>query len=123
VDKLAYVCDYETGGESVTAIALQKLPEKVVFMVTANQNVRPKVISLLESILSQLRDCVALTPEKSTQLRDKIGTQCIELSKGRVETYRRFLREPLQRCIISLHQSTDSYGTYARFRFVLTLPR
>jgi hypothetical protein len=119
VDKLAYVCDYEKGGESVTAIALQKLPDKVVFVVAANNNVRPKVASLLQRILSQLRDCAALTEEESIRLRDKIGAQCIDLSKGRVETYGRFLREPLRRCIMSLQQSREGYGTYARFRFVL----
>jgi hypothetical protein len=119
VDKLAYICDYAKGGDSVTAIALQRLPETVVFVVAANNNVRPRVTGLLHSILSQLKDCSALTPEQSVQLRDIIGAQCIDLSKSRVETYRRFLREPLRRCIATLQQSRGDYGAYGRFRCML----
>ncbi|EDR06600.1 uncharacterized protein LACBIDRAFT_328865 [Laccaria bicolor S238N-H82] len=54
LEKLAFVCDYEKGGATVTAIALQQTPAAVIFWVAANEDVKSKVKPFLETILSSL---------------------------------------------------------------------
>lgn len=44
VDKLAYICDFRKGGSTVTALALQRTNQGVVFWLAANETVKVKVI-------------------------------------------------------------------------------
>ena len=110
LDKLSYVCDYETGGLTVTAIALQKRPDKIIFTVAANKNIRPRALEFLRSTLSLLKACSALTVHECSRLQEELVLKCIELSESRLRTYWRFLRKPLQGCIRALKQSRNSHG-------------
>ena len=44
LNDLAFICDYEKGGDTVTAIAVQHLPEHAVFWLAANTNHAVKVL-------------------------------------------------------------------------------
>ncbi|KIN03025.1 hypothetical protein OIDMADRAFT_119255 [Oidiodendron maius Zn] len=56
VDQLAYICDFKTGGTTVTALALQKTYQGIIFWLAANETVKPKVRDFLREVLGLLRD-------------------------------------------------------------------
>ncbi|KAF2809198.1 uncharacterized protein BDZ99DRAFT_350290, partial [Mytilinidion resinicola] len=51
---LAYICDYEKGGSTCTAIALQQCSNKVEYWIAANDSVKPKTVQFLKDTLADL---------------------------------------------------------------------
>jgi len=103
VDSLAYFCDYEKGGGTVTAIALETTPTgRVIFWVAANK-LNAKVVPFLRQILNSL---AGLDPNADhSALEERIFEQAVEFGKHRVDTYRRFMELALNECIKVLDES------------------
>ena len=110
LDKLSYICDFDNGGKTVAAIALERRPDTIVYRVAANKNVQAKARTFLKSILSQLRDCSALSPQESTLLQENIAAQCVTFSEKRLRTYHRFLQTSLKPCRQALINSGKERG-------------
>jgi hypothetical protein len=95
VDMLAYVCDYQKGGETVTAIALEQRLEGVVFWIATNEGVEEKVTRFLKELLQSLADldgAVAKASEKMTLKR------IVEFGKKRLEAYWKIVQRLSKRC-------------------------
>lgn len=92
---LAYMCDFERGGATVTAIALETRSEGMVFWVAANENVKDKVVSFLERIL---RGLAGITGETSA-VEESIFRSAVEFGLPRVKFYWRFMQDPLNKCL------------------------
>jgi hypothetical protein len=104
VDSLAYFCEYEKGGERVTAMALEKTPTgRVIFWIAANKLNKDKVIPFLQQILNSL---AGLNPDADhTALEESIFEQAVKFGKSRVKDYRGFLKNALNACIMVLDKS------------------
>ncbi|KAI9880178.1 MAG: hypothetical protein M1830_004997 [Pleopsidium flavum] len=74
VDCIAYICDYEKGGDTVTAATLQREPAGVTVWLAANTHVKAKTVAFLQAILDDLVMLVAFTkqpPSKSLAILRK----------------------------------------------------
>ena len=106
LDKLAFVCDHEKGGATVTAIALQQTPAAVIFWVAANEDVKSKVKPFLENILSSLEKLHSKPAESVIkEAEDKIFRCAVEFGKSRIKAYLRCMKEPLTKCCKILAKS------------------
>lgn len=96
--ELAYVCDYEKGGDTVTAIGLQNTPQGCVFWIAANTCPTKRVVPFLKSLLQKLqaisRDPSVLGDDAEYALSD----YCIHFATKRIKAYRSLLRRQLREC-------------------------
>jgi hypothetical protein len=98
LNKLAYICDFNTGGSTVTALALQKTYQGAIFWLAANETVKPKVTSFLREVLQILKTVKDNRPSKKaieTQLLEHI----VSFNEKRLEYYWSGLQINLSLCI------------------------
>lgn len=96
LDKLAYICDYTKNGTTVTALALQKTFDSVVFWLSANETVRPAVIELLTNVLLLLKNNSAASKK---EMEAQLLALIVPFSKVRLDYYWHFLSRDLPLCI------------------------
>ncbi|KAF3927066.1 hypothetical protein AA313_de0202406 [Arthrobotrys entomopaga] len=115
LDALAYSCDYEPGGDTVTAVAIQDAPE-LVYWVASNTDKRAKLEPHLNSILNLLSKAYNISADGVTALENKIFSLMVEFSSSRLRHYRAMLRGSIGVCIRRLvrprDKETDSLTTW-----------
>ena len=104
IDSIAYACDSEKGGKTVTAAFLQQTPQGVVIWLAANRGLEPTTIQDITQLLSMASRNVdwEVTLEKMVQM-----------NQPRLETYIKFVRRDLDRCVQSLQNGPA--GIVAQF--------
>lgn len=107
VEKLAYLCDFKKGGSTVTALAIQKTYQGVVFWLAANESVKPKVVDFLKRIL-QLLKTVEVKAKKATEA--ELLALIVPFNKERLKWYWSALQKELPRCITRLEALEGSTG-------------
>jgi hypothetical protein len=105
---VAYICDFQKGGATVTAIALQDTPEAVVFWIAANEDVNEKVVHFLKNILGGLIGLDTATEEVRAKAEERTFGLAVEFGMARVKWYREALQEHLTRCLKALGNSHGS---------------
>ena len=107
VDKLAYICDFKKGGNTVTALALQKTYQGVTFWIAANETVKPKVLEFLQRVLQSLKNAGGIS-------RESIAMQLLALvvsfNLERLDYYWSALKNDLPLCIERLNKLESSAG-------------
>lgn len=98
---LAYICDYEKGGDTCTAIALEQCSKKVHFWVAANDSVKPKTFQFLKNSLEDLAQMTGHTRECT---KEKILKRTVAFGRARVKEYLKLLQNSLPACIGRLSQ-------------------
>lgn len=89
---LAYMCDYQKGGDTVTAIAVEDTPQSFICWVAANKDPRSKVESFLRKLLATLK-CTGEAGEVT--LANVIASKCITFAKPRIKAYKKFFENSL----------------------------
>lgn len=112
LEQLAYICDYEKGGDTVTAMALEARPSGITCWVASNTKPSKSTISFLRGVLDTLKSLASSHPEQRNIIEDGIIRRCIEFNLKRLKTYRDFLQKSLQRCLKSLSGSEASEGVW-----------
>ncbi len=110
--QLAYVCDYTKGGDTVTAMALEKQPSGTVFWVASNTKPSASVIDFLRGILRTLQRLEFSPPEEQIIIEDDIAQRSIEFNLKRVKAYQVLMKRPLQTCLASLRSSGTLEGVW-----------
>jgi hypothetical protein len=110
-DALAYMCDYDEGGESVTALGLEFTPERCIFWVTTNAGAKAKIIDFLVSLLTKIMQ-VSAAPNTDDITTD-VASQCINFGARRIRKYRSHLQPLLRRCISHLTEAQQVIGASA----------
>jgi hypothetical protein len=78
LNDLAYMCDHNKGGKTVTAIRLQSASQKHISRVVSNKSSKAKIITFLRSLLTQIiHASVALDTAKFVT---ELASQCIAFS-------------------------------------------
>jgi hypothetical protein len=103
--QLAYVCDFEKGGDTVTSIFLEACPSGIIFHISANRSPTEAVKAFVCELLSHLRDEPPEHPEKKESWTMNLVRRCVEFNKKRLETYWCFIQKPLQACIQTFQAS------------------
>jgi hypothetical protein len=97
VDQLAWLCDSEKGGDTVTAVAAQKTCERPIFWLASNSNSRKKAKDHLIWIFARLNCLYAAKPISIAQLEDEITTWCIDFSSSRIKIYSTWLLQAIRK--------------------------
>jgi hypothetical protein len=110
--ELAYICDYEKGGDTVTAMALEARPSGITCWVASNTRPSKKTISFLRGVLDTLKTLASSLPEHRDIIEDGIIQMCIDFNVKRLKTYRNLLQKSLERCLESLRGSEAGEGVW-----------
>lgn len=108
LDKLCYLCDFESGGKTVTALLVQAAAERSVLWLATNcskHHTRVRMAGHLSFILMQLSHLHATVDD----LAEVVCRQSIDLSEDKVEDYRGKLEREVKR--IEAERSTTATST------------
>jgi hypothetical protein len=97
LNQLAFLCDYDTGGDSVTAISIQHTPEQRIFWIAANTCFSKKMVPFVQICLLQLK-YVAESQVAIDEAIDPFLAACIDHAKPRIKAYSHFLTRQLKAC-------------------------
>ncbi|KAF2807533.1 uncharacterized protein BDZ99DRAFT_489804 [Mytilinidion resinicola] len=113
LSELAYTCDYDKGGDTVTAIGLNSTPQNYVFWVASNSCPRRKIVPFLESLLTNLRDISITATLVTLEGVNDIAAQCIRFATPRIKKYRSHLSPLLRKCHAYLAQTEREDGKFS----------
>jgi hypothetical protein len=99
LNELAYMCDYDKGGDTVTAIGLESTPQRYVFWVASNSCPKRKIIPFLVSLLATLKHTLGATGKQSTQSAEEMAIRCVGFATPRVKKYKIHLNPLLRKCV------------------------
>jgi hypothetical protein len=108
LDCLAYVCDSEKGGDTITAIGVAASPLR--YFVAGNKSPGQKVKEFLDGILGLLGRAFGLGRQEGQLMEDRLLEVCVDFSEKRIRTYWRFLRDDLRECGRKLDTTTRENG-------------
>lgn len=97
VDKPAYICDFRKGGSTVTALALQRTNQGVVFWLAANETVKVEVIIFLRNVLEHLKKVELGASRKTTETQ--LLAFIVPFNNERIDYYWKALSRVLSLCI------------------------
>ncbi|KAH7563713.1 hypothetical protein BM1_00760 [Bipolaris maydis] len=103
---LAYICDYDKGGETVTAIGLQATPQRRIFWIASYVGSKTKIIDFFRSILTQIVHVSAAS--RATQLATELALQCIAFATPRIRKCRGLLKPLLRKCTTYLAETKQA---------------
>ena len=94
LESLAYVCDYEKGGDTMTAIFVSSAP--LTYHIASNKFLPEtnEVVPFLDSVLKQLRATTHSTARTERYILEK----CVAFSNKRISKYWRSLQNSLKMC-------------------------
>lgn len=116
IENLAYLCDYETGGDSTTAIALQHTHQGIVYWVASNSrpacgpDTKDKTERFLQDILQDLEVLEGCTQEVREQIEAKLFEKCVAFSATRIATYIKSLKSTINSVLGLLKDSEERLG-------------
>ncbi|KIV94910.1 hypothetical protein PV10_02631 [Exophiala mesophila] len=110
LDQLAYLCDFEKGGDTVTAIAVQRNAEYPIFWLATNcprPRTRTKARKHLSRVLGLL-DEIHTTQKPVSDVENDILSRCLASSSQRIKVYSSLLMKAIREARRMLKQRTDS---------------
>lgn len=116
LDHLSWLCDYRTGGRTVSSIAVEMTPQGPIYWLAANESPDKKVIDHLERILRQLESLAASSSEEASVVELAIRRQSIQFSREKVKHYLRQLGKAVDhaKCKMDNHMSAKGGTALAR---------
>lgn len=81
---LSYVCDFEKGGKSCTAIGLENSKTCYNFWVASN-TARSKIVDFLKDALGRLKDVASHSPQDLKAKKTAFVDFCLEFAKKRIK--------------------------------------
>jgi hypothetical protein len=121
VESLAYICDFQKGGTTVAAVALEMRPAG---WVAANEDVKTEVVLSLEGILKNLARWAqggddVVDGESTARAIESTFIPVVELGMPRVKAYWELMQRPLERCP-NILESEQSRGELIFFKLIIT---
>lgn len=113
LDDLSYVCDYEKGGERVTAIAIEDTPQRYVFWLASNANPSEKLTRFLREVLDTLRRISVSHHDYYEGLKQRLVQKCIDFSSRRIKDYWSLFSPVLARCLQNINVEQGRTATFS----------
>lgn len=107
---LAYLCDYKKGGDTVTAIGLERTPQGCIYWVAANTSPDRKIVPFLKELLNQLQVISRQQNGCSENAEIALTESCLKFASRRLKDYCRLLKHRLAKCVSHLEQCGSDYG-------------
>jgi len=89
LDHLSWICDYEPGGKTVTAIATEDTVDGIKYWLSTNEKPMKKSSVHLEWVLRELASAHLLSPGEIAELESKLIKRCIAFSVKKLKHYSR----------------------------------
>ena len=96
LDALSYVCDFEKGGDTMTAIYVASAP--LTYYIACNKTPGKKVTDFIRSLLARLASIYRQNFQQRTDEESDILGDCVGFGEKRLKTYWKLLQEPLTKC-------------------------
>lgn len=96
LDSLSYVCDFEKGGDTVTAIGVTWGP--LEYHVSCNKGPDDKVVQFIKRILGILSSVYGQSEQQCKEIESRLLSECCGFSEPRLKEYWRLLLLSLQEC-------------------------
>ncbi|KAK8216417.1 hypothetical protein IWZ01DRAFT_480353 [Phyllosticta capitalensis] len=110
LNHLAYICDYDKGGETVTAVALEDRPQGPRYWLSANEGPREKVKLFVEALLQTLRELARNPDDITEEDLESVARDCISLGRHRIKKYWPLLVTQRRRCLKTLSKNDFHEG-------------
>ena len=107
LDNLSWLCDNTHGGETVSSVPAQELPEGNTFWLVSRYG---QSLSLLQWVLGELQAVRGRPDSERIDFEGRIAVKSIYFSKDKINTYARFLRINFWKARTTL-QSEEGYGS------------
>lgn len=108
LDSYAYLCDVEKGGKTVTATALQSLPNSDFLWLAANEGVREDIWLYAMDVLQLLK---TTTSENQGAVKDSVFKLAVGKCKPRIQYYRDQVQKHARTCRMALRsREKDNVG-------------
>lgn len=101
MDSVAYLCDWQKGGATVTATALQRLEFSNILWLAANEGISKDTKTYAETILRKLME---IDSKPHNTARDDIYKLAIEKCTPRLQFYNGELQKYATYCRMQLRQ-------------------
>lgn len=95
---LSYVCDFEKGGKSCTAIGLEESQTCYKFWVASN-TARSKIVDFLKDALGRLKDVASHPPQDLEAKKTAFVDFCLEFAKERIKKEVKCLHREIENII------------------------
>ncbi|KAK8251957.1 hypothetical protein IWZ00DRAFT_488409 [Phyllosticta capitalensis] len=105
LNHLAYSCDYDKGGETVTAVALEDRPQGPRYWLSANEGPREKVKLFVEALLQTLRELARNPDDITEEDLESVARECISFARHRIKNYWPLLVTQRRRCLKTLSKN------------------
>jgi hypothetical protein len=99
LDQISWLCDYESGGKTVSAIAVQATPQGPTYWLSTNSDPTTKALPHLEWVLRRLANLRELSSDQLGIVEDEIVASSITHSSDKVKTYSRWLFKSIK-CVM-----------------------
>jgi hypothetical protein len=99
LDSFAYLCDIKKGGATVTATALQKLPNGNILWLAMNEDIGVDLKKYADDILRRLSTA---KPENKSDIQEQIFRVAVETCRPRIEFYKAEIRNLATKCRMEL---------------------
>jgi hypothetical protein len=110
---LAYLCDYEKGGDRTSAIGLRQTPQGIVYLFASNKTpnttggIKDRTKDFLVEILTSLKN---LSPNDASAIESKLFLRSVDFSSARIHEYSKRLKDPLQYILSHVIEAKISSG-------------
>lgn len=115
VRNLAYLCDFETGGDRVAAIALENTPQGTIYHLATNKcpdiesGANDRVIEFLQAVLLMLSKS---SLDAVKELEDGLFEKAVKFSSSRIQDYAKRLESQVERILNHLNNSHSNKGEF-----------
>lgn len=110
---LAYLCDYEKGGDRTCAIGLRQTPQGIVYLFASNKTpnttggIRDRTKDFLVEVLTTLKNS---SPNDASAIESTLFTRSVDFSSARIREYSNCLKDPLQYILSHVIEAKISSG-------------
>ena len=111
LDSLSYICDYQKGGDTTTAIGAAASP--FCYYVASNKTPQEKVKTFLESVFSQLEQIYDMDDIECINMEKELLESCARFSEQRIRTYWKFLQLSMAECSENLRDESSRLSKFS----------
>jgi hypothetical protein len=114
---LAYVCDFEKGGDSCTAIGLENCHTGYCFWVASNKKSH-EIITFLKKALGVLSGASSLPTSDLAATESDLTQLCTDFAARRIALEHKNFQREAARCISRLQEKTPGTGKHGHSIYI-----
>ncbi|KAF0328621.1 hypothetical protein GQ607_004033 [Colletotrichum asianum] len=112
---LCFICDYDKGGKTTTAIGVEDTADGHIFWVSSNEGAKDRVVEFLNGVLKLLKHSNG-HPEGRRVAERTLMADCLEFARRRLHKESRILQSAARRCAetLNIHQIFETLSVWLR---------